>query len=48
MSVLPQTTSQFSVIYSSTQSLTPKQLTSKALAAAEAAPTTSPSATPSS
>ena len=48
MSVLPQTTSQFSVIYSSTQALTPQQLTSKALAAAEAAPTTSPSATPSS
>jgi len=48
MSVLPQTTSQFSVIYSSTQPLTAKQLTTKALAAAEAAPTTSPSATPSS
>jgi len=48
MSVLPQTTSQFSVIYSSTQPLTPKQLTSRVIAAAQTAPTTSPSATPTS
>jgi uncharacterized membrane protein len=48
MSVLPQTTSQFSVVYSATQSITPQQLQSKVIAAAQAAPTTSPSATPTS
>ena len=48
MSVLPQTTSQFSVVYSPTLALTPQQLTTKVMAAAEAAPTDSPSATPTS
>jgi uncharacterized membrane protein len=48
MSVLPQSTSQFSVILSAGQPLTTTQLTDKVYAAAQAAPTTSPSATPSS
>ena len=48
MSVLPQTTSQFSTVLSSSQPLTPAQLTAKVYAAAQTAPTTSPSPTPTS
>jgi protein-disulfide isomerase len=48
MSVLPQTTDQYETILSSSQPLTPQQLTTKVIAAAQTAPTTSPSATPSS
>ncbi|QMU78650.1 thioredoxin domain-containing protein [Streptacidiphilus sp. PB12-B1b] len=48
MSVLPQTTDQYTAILSSTLPLTTKQLEDKVYAAARTAPTTSPSATPSS
>jgi len=48
ISVLPQTTSQFTTIYSSTLPLTPQQLTSKVFAAAQTAPTIAPSATATS
>ena len=48
MSVLPQTTDQSTTVYSATTPLTPQQLTTKVIAAAQTAPTTSPSATPSS
>jgi len=48
MSVLPQTTSQFSTIYSGTLPLTPQQLTTKVIAAAQTAPTIAPTATATS